>query len=205
MGALQPDRCACGGVHLQQVRLQPVWGLQSCAARSMRAGAEEGAPAPTPSRPPHPLAAEGELQHARWRHVGGQPPDAWRRAPPLSEVRRQLAALLQGRILVGHHLRKDLAALGLSHPADATRDTLQYRSVPACLPGGHCLPAVPSGPHMHLRTPPHVPTLLRARPPLVCHHREMQGRRGAGRKLRDLSAEKLGRTIQPAGQRHSPM
>ena len=33
----------------------------------------------------------------------------------------------------------------------------------------------------------------------------MQGRRGAGRKLRDLSAEKLGRRIQRSGQRHSPM
>ncbi|KAI7839350.1 hypothetical protein COHA_006876 [Chlorella ohadii] len=32
----------------------------------------------------------------------------------------------------------------------------------------------------------------------------MQGRRGAGRKLRDLSAEKLGRRIQLSGRRHSP-
>lgn len=34
--------------------------------------------------------------------------------------------------------------------------------------------------------------------------REMQGRRGSGRKLRDLSAEKLGRSIQRSGRRHSP-
>lgn len=33
----------------------------------------------------------------------------------------------QGRILVGHHLRKDLAALGLSHPEGDSRDTLGYR------------------------------------------------------------------------------
>lgn len=38
----------------------------------------------------------------------------------------------------------------------------------------------------------------------TCCCREMQGRRGAGRKLRDLSAEKLGRRIQLSGRRHSP-
>ena len=32
---------------------------------------------------------------------------------------------------------------------------------------------------------------------------ELQGRRGGGRRLRDLSAERLGRAIQPLGRRHS--
>lgn len=103
---------------------------------------------------------EGQLAQHRWRHVGGQPAALWQHAPPLSEVRRQLQELLKGRVLVGHHLRKDLAALALSHPGEATRDTLRYR--------------------------------------------ELQGRGGSGRKLRDLSAEKLGRAIQPSGRRHSP-
>ena len=80
-------------------------------------------PSPPPALPP----TEGELARARWDHAGGQPPSAWRGAAPLSEIRRQLAALLEGRILVGHHLRKDLAALGLAHPEAATRDTLQFR------------------------------------------------------------------------------
>jgi len=34
--------------------------------------------------------------------------------------------------------------------------------------------------------------------------RELQGRGGSGRKLRDLSHEKLGRRIQASGRRHSP-
>lgn len=108
----------------------------------------------------NPLEQLPEQHRRRWRHVGGAPPALWRHAPSLAEVRRQLEALLQGRILVGHHLRKDLSALALSHPAEATRDTLQYR--------------------------------------------ELQGRRGSGRRLADLSAERLGRRIQAPGRRHSP-
>lgn len=46
--------------------------------------------------------------------------------------------------------------------------------------------------------------VLTALPPAFNACREMQGRRGAGRKLRDLSAEKLGRAIQRSGRRHSP-
>lgn len=71
----------------------------------------------------NPLEQLPEQQRRRWSHVGGAPPALWQHAPPLSEVRARLAALLRGRILVGHHLRKDLAALGLGHPAEATRDT----------------------------------------------------------------------------------
>lgn len=73
------------------------------------------------------LPAEGKLAQQHWHHAGGAPPEAWQGAPPLADVRRQLGALLEGRILVGHHLRKDLKALGLRHPAEATRDTLQFR------------------------------------------------------------------------------
>ncbi len=88
------------------------------------------------------MPAAGQLpeqQRRRWRHVGGAPPALWQHAAPLSEVRQRLAALLQGRILVGHHLRKDLAALALSHPAEATRDTLQYRCAPALLAAVPCV------------------------------------------------------------------
>ncbi|PSC76736.1 RNA exonuclease 4 [Micractinium conductrix] len=106
--------------------------------------------------PPPP---EGDTAQRRWRHVGGAPPAVWRHARPLAEVRATLSTLLAGRVLVGHHLRKDLAALGLHHPQEATRDTLRFS--------------------------------------------ELQGRRGGGRRLRDLSAERLGRAIQPLGRRHS--
>lgn len=74
-------------------------------------------------------------------------------------MRGRLAALLTGRVVVGHHLAKDLAALGLQHPLQDQRDTLRYP--------------------------------------------QLQGRGGAGRRLKALSAEKLGRDIQ-RGRRHSP-
>jgi hypothetical protein len=94
------------------------------------------------------LCAEGGPLRAqqRWRHVGGLPPAMWQFAPPLREVRQRLAELLQGRILVGHHLQKDLKALALAHPEEATRDTLSYRCafcagwqgwlMDVCLPAG---------------------------------------------------------------------
>lgn len=77
--------------------------------------------------PASPCPKEGELAQARWEHKGGHHPALWHGAAPIAEIRSQLAGLLEGRILVGHHLRKDLGALGLSHPESATRDTLQYR------------------------------------------------------------------------------
>lgn len=42
-------------------------------------------------------------------------------------VQREVAALLQGRILVGHGLDNDLKCLMLGHPRKAIRDTAKYR------------------------------------------------------------------------------
>jgi RNA exonuclease 4 len=44
----------------------------------------------------------------------------------LEVVRSQVAALLKGKILIGHGLEVDLAALGLSHPWCDVRDTATY-------------------------------------------------------------------------------
>ena len=44
-------------------------------------------------------------------------------APGLEEVQARVAALTTGRILVGHALHNDLAALFLSHPRTHIRDT----------------------------------------------------------------------------------
>lgn len=44
----------------------------------------------------------------------------------LEVVRTQVAALLKGKILIGHGLEVDLAALGLSHPWCDVRDTATY-------------------------------------------------------------------------------
>ena len=160
--------------------------------------------------------AESELPAQRWRHVGGLPPPLWQHAPPLGEVRARLAALLAGRILVGHHLSKDLAALALAHPASDVRDTLRYRqaAVRALLCGtvvgapALCL-APCAAPALHAMCPsssvPAAHSAARgAARRLAWQCRELQGRRGAGRKLRQLSAEKLGRDIQRSGRRHSP-
>jgi hypothetical protein len=76
------------------------------------------------------------LEAGGWRAVGGVPPRAWRgAAPPLAEARATLAALLAGRVVVGHNLPKDLGALGLdlaAVPAALRRDTMRF----ATLQGG---------------------------------------------------------------------
>lgn len=47
-------------------------------------------------------------------------------ARPFSEVQREVANLLDGRILVGHALKKDLQALQLNHSQRDTRDTSRH-------------------------------------------------------------------------------
>lgn len=61
-------------------------------------------------------------------HVSGIKPHHMRApyARPFAEVQRDVAELLQGRILVGHALRNDLNALLLTHPKNAQRDTSRY-------------------------------------------------------------------------------
>jgi len=49
------------------------------------------------------------------------------KAKPFEEVQKQVAEMLQGRILVGHAVFNDLKALLLSHPRPQTRDT-QYHA-----------------------------------------------------------------------------
>ena len=45
---------------------------------------------------------------------------------PLAVVQREVAALLQHRVLIGHDLPGDLAVLGLTHPKADTRDTAYF-------------------------------------------------------------------------------
>jgi RNA exonuclease 4 len=60
-------------------------------------------------------------------HVSGCTPALLRGAPALAPVQAEVAALLAGKVLVGHGLKNDLRALLLSHPAASTRDTALYR------------------------------------------------------------------------------
>ena len=44
-------------------------------------------------------------------------------APPFAEVQARVAAMLRGRVLIGHGVHNDLRALQLNHPSDRTIDT----------------------------------------------------------------------------------
>eukprot|EP00879_Flechtneria_rotunda_P013909 GHRR01014526.1.p1 GENE.GHRR01014526.1~~GHRR01014526.1.p1 ORF type:complete len:363 (+),score=148.42 GHRR01014526.1:142-1089(+) len=58
--------------------------------------------------------------------VSGVTPQHLLGAPQLSEAQAAVSKLLEGRTLVGHGLRKDLAVLMLSHPRKNVRDTAKY-------------------------------------------------------------------------------
>ncbi|KAL4980844.1 hypothetical protein BDW66DRAFT_156006 [Aspergillus desertorum] len=62
-----------------------------------------------------------------WRtHVSGILPKHMAEARPLEQVQKEVAEILEGRILVGHALRNDLDALLLSHPKRDIRDTSKH-------------------------------------------------------------------------------
>lgn len=48
-------------------------------------------------------------------------------APSFKEVQAEVAALVKGRVLVGHAIQNDLKALLLSHPRPLIRDTSTYQ------------------------------------------------------------------------------
>ncbi|KAF6253804.1 hypothetical protein COO60DRAFT_386325 [Scenedesmus sp. NREL 46B-D3] len=60
------------------------------------------------------------------RCFGGVPPAAWAAAPALPEVVAALQLLAGGRLLLGHGLAKDLAALGMNHPQHLMCDTMTH-------------------------------------------------------------------------------
>jgi hypothetical protein len=73
------------------------------------------------------------------RICGGVPAAAWADAPSLPAVVLQLQQLAAGRLLLGHGLAKDLAALGLSHPQQLLFDTMSHPAFrnKVCLPGNN--------------------------------------------------------------------
>ncbi|KAE8389190.1 Nop53-domain-containing protein [Aspergillus alliaceus] len=70
-----------------------------------------------------------------WRtHVSGIAPRHMAEARSLEQVQKDVAEIMDGRILVGHALRNDLDALLLSHPKRDIRDTSKhppYRKIAA--------------------------------------------------------------------------
>ena len=59
--------------------------------------------------------------------VSGITPALLREARTFEEVQRDVAALMDGRIVVGHAVRNDLDALMLGHPKRDLRDTSRYK------------------------------------------------------------------------------
>ena len=60
-------------------------------------------------------------------HVSGIRPKDLHDGEPFETVQKEVAEILQGRILVGHALRNDLKVLFLSHPRRSVRDTSRYK------------------------------------------------------------------------------
>ena len=56
----------------------------------------------------------------------GVRPFHMKHALPFHQVQKEVAALLENRVVVGHALHNDLKALGISHPRDLQRDTARY-------------------------------------------------------------------------------
>ncbi|OJD19393.1 hypothetical protein AJ78_00663 [Emergomyces pasteurianus Ep9510] len=62
-----------------------------------------------------------------WRtHVSGVSPKHMKDARELEEVQKEVAAILDGCILIGHAVQNDLDALLLSHPKRDIRDTSRH-------------------------------------------------------------------------------
>ena len=76
-------------------------------------------------------ATGGRGEHAGTGWTGGVPPEQWLDAPGRKEVAALLGREIEGCILVGHGLAKDLKALQLRHPkCGVTEQCLYWFSVP---------------------------------------------------------------------------
>ncbi|KAJ2302056.1 3'-5' exonuclease [Coemansia sp. RSA 2706] len=68
--------------------------------------------------------AEPVTDYRTW--VSGIRKDDLKNGRPFADVQREVAELLTDRVLVGHALKNDLAALMLTHPPLEVRDTARY-------------------------------------------------------------------------------
>ncbi|GBF97796.1 hypothetical protein Rsub_10221 [Raphidocelis subcapitata] len=107
---------------------------------------------------------------AQWRHCGGVPPGECAGAPPRGQVVARLLQLLEGRLLVGHGVARDAAALGL-----------EARAAPGAPPGFLCLRS-PCGAVVPAYDSKAFPGF--------------QGRGGGARTLAQLVRQHLGRELR---------
>ncbi|KAG5949431.1 hypothetical protein E4U53_005893 [Claviceps sorghi] len=62
-----------------------------------------------------------------WRsHVSGVSPKEMKFARDFVEVQKDVSSIIQGRILIGHDIKHDLAVLKLTHPPKDIRDTAKH-------------------------------------------------------------------------------
>lgn len=94
----------------------------------------------------------------------------------LKSCRERVKQLIEDKIVVGHALKHDFKALGLTHPSFRVRDTALYR------------------PYRKMYTVLQTNT----------HGKSVSRNKYGPSKLKDLAQEKLGRAIQQKGQPHSP-
>ncbi|XP_060655032.1 RNA exonuclease 4 [Drosophila nasuta] len=69
--------------------------------------------------------------------VSGIRPEDIENGEDFKEVQAEVVKLLQGKVLVGHALRNDLAALGIKHPKAHIRDTSVYKPLCKVVSNGH--------------------------------------------------------------------
>ncbi|KAK9728607.1 3'-5' exonuclease [Basidiobolus ranarum] len=67
--------------------------------------------------------------------VSGIKPNHVRSAPPFAKVQKEVAELINNRVLVGHSIHHDLEALKLEHPPELIRDTSLYHHYRAVVDG----------------------------------------------------------------------
>eukprot|EP01025_Chloroclados_australasicus_P039363 TRINITY_DN40717_c0_g1_i1.p1 TRINITY_DN40717_c0_g1~~TRINITY_DN40717_c0_g1_i1.p1 ORF type:complete len:262 (+),score=6.72 TRINITY_DN40717_c0_g1_i1:88-873(+) len=48
-------------------------------------------------------------------------------APTLTQIQKQIQQIIEGNVLVGHSLEKDLEVLGILHPPEMCRNTITYK------------------------------------------------------------------------------
>ena len=133
------------------------------------------------------VAVSERVTDFRTRVSGVRPADI-RGAPSFDAVRRTVSTLLEGRVVVGHGLENDFAALQVSHPATSVRDTARYPPFTRRFDG--------------------VASAARRAADLMAGNASKTeladlGPPGKPRKLRDLAAEQLGMEIQQG--EHSPV
>ncbi|KAI8465560.1 MAG: hypothetical protein J3K34DRAFT_525288 [Monoraphidium minutum] len=140
---------------------------------------------------------------ASWRHWGGVPLAACASAPPRAAVLAALLPLLEGRLLVGHGVARDAAALGLrlveGPAAPAPGGAAATLELQLAAGGADDPPAPRADDAAVVSGSPLGPPAPRVAAYDTKAFPGFQGRGGSARSLQRLARDHLGRSIQQAG------